>query len=204
MGTVTMPEETLALVETTKGFLHPDEGDCLYRWAAYAAGAGPLLEVGTYCGKSTLWIGEAARQAGQVLFCVDHHRGSPEMMPGEDCHDPEVIGDDGHDTLPFLRRTLAAADLERNVIPVVASSELALTHWSTPVAFAFIDGAHDDAGVMLDCVGWSRWVIPGGVLAFHDFAIPGIAAAIRAAEGGEFVAVDQVKSLKVLIKAGPV
>ena len=40
----------------------------------------PLLEIGTYCGKSAVYLGAAAREAGTVCFTVDHHRGSEENL----------------------------------------------------------------------------------------------------------------------------
>jgi predicted O-methyltransferase YrrM len=173
-----MSPELLALADATKGWLHPSEGMALYDAAASCSG--PFLEVGTYCGKSTVFLGAAAKANKTVLFTVDHHRGSPEMAADRECHDPEVLDAWGdHDTLLTLRRTLLLADLESTVIPVVGSTATVGPHWTTRVGFAFIDAAHDDDGVMLDATTWGRHVRRDGIIAFHDTTIPGIARAVE-------------------------
>lgn len=186
------------IADTVKGWLHPAEGPMLHQYAALGAALGPLLEVGSYCGRSTCWIGDAAAEAGTVLFAVDHHRGSPEMAADRECHDPDVLdpATGRHDTLVHLRRTLERAGLEDVVIPIVASSQTIGPHWTTPVGFAFIDAAHDDAGVLYDARTWSQHVLPGGYLLFHDTPIPGISRALNSLDG--FTLVDEVDSLKVL------
>ena len=169
------------LAAETKGWLHPAEGPALRRYAAECEG--PYLELGTYCGKSTLWIGAAARTNGTVLFTVDHHRGSPEMAAGNNCHDPDVLDEHGrHDTLPHLRATLAAADLEEHVVPIVGRSQTVGAHWKTPVGFLFIDAGHDEKSVVADYELFSPWCT--GVLAFHDVATEASAAVDAAVSDG--------------------
>ncbi|HEY2300237.1 MAG TPA: class I SAM-dependent methyltransferase, partial [Acidimicrobiales bacterium] len=88
-----MDSRRLAVARSVKGFMPDDEGMALYRAARLAASSrlGPLLEVGTYCGKSAVYLGSGAAEAGAVLFSVDHHRGSEENQAGWDHHDPEVV-----------------------------------------------------------------------------------------------------------------
>src|SRR5260370_36933513 len=97
--------------EAAGGFLPPAEGLALLEAAARYAGRGPVLEIGSYCGKSTIYLAAAARQAGQVVVTVDHHRGSEEHQPGWEDHDPALVDPATRrlDTLPRLRATLAAA-----------------------------------------------------------------------------------------------
>lgn len=156
--------------ESIKGFLHPDEGARLFALAAEAARRGPCLEVGSYCGKSTLYLGSACREAGQVLFAVDHHRGSEEHQPGEEYHDPDLLdGSSGRmDSFRAFRDTLARAGLEDSVVPLVASSALAGRHWHTPLALVFIDGGHSLEAALTDYRTWAPHVMPGGFLAIHD------------------------------------
>jgi MMP 1-O-methyltransferase len=157
----------------TKGFMPGDEGDALYE-AALAAGAAvpgaPFVEVGSYCGRSTVWLGAAARQAGTTLFAVDHHRGSEENQAGWEHHDPEVV--DARvgkmDTLPFFRSTIHDAGLEDVVVGVVGRSPAVARHWSTPAALVFIDGGHGEEPARLDYEGWAPHVAMGGTLAIHD------------------------------------
>jgi predicted O-methyltransferase YrrM len=156
-----------------KGFMPPDEGDALYEAAVAAGHAVPglaFLEVGSYCGRSTVWLGAAARQCGTVVFAVDHHRGSEENQPGWEWHDPTVV--DPHtgkmDTLPFFRRTIHDAGLEDVVVAVVGPSPVVASAWRTPLAFVFIDGGHGEEPARLDYEGWTPHVALGGTLAIHD------------------------------------
>jgi predicted O-methyltransferase YrrM len=164
-----MPPD-LDLIRRTKGFLEDAEGEHLYRLALAAAVMGPCLEVGSYCGKSTVWIGTACREAAQVLFAVDHHRGSEEQQPGEEYFDPALFDPAAGriDTFRHFRATLAAAGLEDTVVPVACPSELAARAWKTPLSLVFIDGGHALDTVAADCRLWSGCLLPGGLLAFHD------------------------------------
>jgi predicted O-methyltransferase YrrM len=149
-----------------------DEGLALYHAGRRAAATrlGPLLELGTYCGKSAVYLGTAAREAGTVLFTVDHHRGSDENQPGWEHHDPSVVDDrtGRMDTLPFARRTLEEADLEGTVVLIVGPSTTIATHWTAPLSFLFIDGGHGRDVAWADYRSWSPKVSVGGLLAIHD------------------------------------
>lgn len=151
----------------------PDEGDALYD-AACAAGVAvpgaPFLEVGSYCGRSTVWLGAAARQASTVVFAVDHHRGSEENQPGWEWHDTSLVDPDTGrlDTLPHFRRTIARAGLDDAVVAVVGESPVVARWWKTPLAFLFIDGGHGVEPARLDYELWTPHVLPGGTLAIHD------------------------------------
>jgi MMP 1-O-methyltransferase len=155
------------------GFMPPDEGDALYaaaRAAVAAVPGAPLVEIGTYCGRSTIWLGAAARDAGTVLFTVDHHRGSEENQAGWEFHDASLVdGRTGRmDTLPVFRRTIEDAGLEDVVVAVVGPSPVVARHWTTPAALVFIDGGHGAEPARADYEGWSPVVAPGGRLAIHD------------------------------------
>jgi MMP 1-O-methyltransferase len=159
-----------AAAEAAPGFMPPDEGLALYEAAAGAARLGDLVEIGTYCGKSTLYLAAAAREHGRVVVTVDHHRGSEEHQPGWEYHDPELVDPVAGriDTLPVLRRTLHAAGVEGSVVAVVGASATVAALWSTQVALVFIDGGHTDAAARSDYEGWAPHVMPGGLLAIHD------------------------------------
>src|SRR5437588_12446704 len=125
-----------------------DEGQALYRAGLVGAGHGPLLEIGTYCGKSAVYLGAAAMEHGTVLFTVDHHRGSEENQAGWEHHDPTVVDPrvGKMDTLPFARATIHDAGLEGTVIAVVGPSTVVASYWATPVGLLFIDGGHAEDG----------------------------------------------------------
>ena len=155
-----------------KGFMPEPEGDALLE-AAVIAGAAvnyPMVEVGSYCGRSTVWLGAAARACDTVLFAVDHHRGSEENQAGWEHHDPSLVDarTGRMDTLPAFRATVHDAGLEDVVIAIVGRSATVARFWNTPLSFLFIDGAHGAAPARADYEGWSPHVAPGGSMAIHD------------------------------------
>ena len=156
--------------DSVKGFLAPEEGRRLYELALEAALSGACLEVGSYCGKSTVYMGSACRERQQVLYAVDHHRGSEEHQPGEEYHDPALLDQVAGrmDSFRMFRDTLARADLENTVVPIVASSKLAGSQWQMPLAMVFIDGGHSLEAALTDFSTWAPHISLGGILAIHD------------------------------------
>jgi len=161
------------LVASVKGFLDDEEGAALYRLALEASTRGACLEVGSYCGKSALYLGAGCRRHHGVLFTLDHHRGSEEQQPGQEYFDPEVFDPAAGEvnTLPLLRRTLALAGLEDTVVPLVCRSAVAARLWATPLSLVFIDGGHAYDTVLADYTLWSGHLIAGGYLLFHDIFV---------------------------------
>jgi hypothetical protein len=164
--------ELLAVARDAKGFMPESEGLALHAagLAAGREGGGPLLEVGTYCGKSTVYLGAAARLAGTVVFTVDHHHGSEENQAGWEHHDTSLVdaATGRMDTLPCFRQTIERAGLEDCVVAVVGEAATVARWWRTAVAFLFIDGGHGDDVVRRDEAGWVPHVAPGGLIAIHD------------------------------------
>ena len=189
----------------------PDEGDALYD-AAVAAGAAlpglPFLEVGSYCGRSTVWLGGAARACGTVLFAVDHHRGSEENQAGWEHHDQSVVDPriGKMDTLPFFRAAIHDAGLEDVVFAIVGKSPAVAANLRTPLSFLFIDGGHGVEPARLDYEGWTPLVAMGGTLAIHDvFPDPADGGRppyeqifLPALESGRFRLLSATGSLRVL------
>ncbi|MFJ9812929.1 class I SAM-dependent methyltransferase [Streptomyces sp. NPDC101158] len=200
--------EILAAFEAAKGFMPVKEGLALYEAAAGAAKLGlPLLEVGTYCGRSTLLLADVARQTGTVAVTVDHHRGSEEQQPGWEYHDPTVVDPEVGvmDTLPTFRRTLRKAGLEDHVIAVVGRSPQVAKVWAGQLGFVFIDGGHTDEHAGNDYEGWAPKIAAGGVLVIHDvFPNPEDGGQapyriyLRALESGDFEEIAVTDSLRVL------
>lgn len=193
--------------ESAKGFMPPDEGLALYDAALAGGERGPLLEIGTYCGKSTLYLAAAARACGTVVVTVDHHRGSEENQPGWEWHDDSLVDPrvGKLDTLPHLRATLHDAEVEDVVIAVVGKSTTVARVWRQPVGFLFIDGGHSDEAAMSDYESWSPHVAVSGLLAVHDvFPNPADGGQApyrmycRALDSGEFVERSVTGSLRVL------
>ncbi len=128
------------------------------------------MEVGSYCGKSAVYLGAAARERGSVVFTVDHHRGSEENQAGWEHHDVSLVDDESGrmDTLPWFRRTIERAGLEDVVVAVVGRNTTVAAHWRTPLALLFVDGGHAEEHAQADYSGFARWVQPGGALVVHD------------------------------------
>ncbi len=198
--------------EGAAGFMPEAEGLALYETAAAYAPAGPVLEVGSYCGKSALYLAagvRAARAAGvrQQVVTVDHHRGSEEHQPGWEYHDPGLVdaATGRLDTLPRLRATLAAAGVENDVVVIVGRSADVARLWRTPLGMLFIDGGHTEAAARWDYEGWAPRVTLGGALAIHDVfpdpadgGRPPFLIYQRALESGAFTEVRREGSLRVL------
>lgn len=206
-----MPADLVRVAEAAKGFMPTDEGLALYRAALEHAALGPVLEIGTYCGKSTVFLGAAARAAGGTVVTVDHHHGSEEHQEGWEYHDPELVDPrTGRiDTLREFRRTMAAAGLEDHVVAVVARSAAAARLWTVPLGMLFIDGGHTEEAAQADLAGWSPHVAPGGVLAIHDVfpdpadgGRPPYNIYRRALEGGAFTEIGARGSLRLLRRTG--
>ncbi len=159
-----------ALAEQVTGFMPADEGRALYHAAVTHLRDGVAVEIGTYCGKSTVMLGAAAQQTGGVLYTIDHHHGSEEHQPGWKYHDTSMVDEvtGRFDTLPTLRHTLDAAGLDDHVVAVVGKSSVVARAWRTPLQLLFIDGGHTDAAAQQDFNGWARWVAVGGALVIHD------------------------------------
>ncbi len=146
------------------------EGEALYAIAQEAGKMGPCMEIGSYCGKSTLCIGAACKETGSILFTVDHHGGSEEQQPGEEYFDPDLFNFQTFqvDTFTIFRETLRQADLLDTVVPLVCQSHVAARCWETQLALVFIDGGHAVKTVHLDYDSWAHHIMPGGYLVFHD------------------------------------
>jgi MMP 1-O-methyltransferase len=166
----TMPADLVRAAEAAKGFMPPPEGHALFETALEYGPRGPLLEVGTYCGKSAVYLGAAAREVGTVVVTVDHHHGSEENQAGWEHHDPSLVDPctGRMDTMPTFRKTIGSAGLEDHVIAIVGASRTVAALWRTPVALLFIDGGHAEEHAQADYAGWAPWVVVGGALVIHD------------------------------------
>ena len=153
-----------------KGFLADEEANSLYELARKAAPLAPCLEIGSYCGHSTAYLGLGCREAGGVLFSIDHHRGSQEQQPGQEYHDPDLFDREtgGMNTFPYFCKTILELSLEDSVVPIVSRSELVARFWKTPLSLIFIDGGHSFEDAFADYNGWVSHLIHGGYLLLHD------------------------------------
>jgi predicted O-methyltransferase YrrM len=196
-----------AVARSCKGFLDDDEGLRLHDLARDHAHLGPIVEIGSYCGKSSVYLGAGARAAAGTLVCVDHHRGSEEHQVGEEYHDPDLFDERAGmiDSLGMLRDAIRRADLEQTAILIVASSTRAAMLCGVPLGMVFIDGGHSLAAATADYEAWSGKIANGGILAIHDlFPNPAdggqapITIYRRALQSGRFEEQPTTKTLGVL------
>lgn len=192
-----------------KGFLLEAEGESLYLAAKNYSKQGPCLEIGSYCGKSALYLGSAVKENNQLLYSIDHHKGSEEQQPGEEFFDPDLLDETGKkiNTLPFFLDTIDKAGLKEIVIPIVSTSVEASRVWTKPLALVFIDGGHSEKAANDDYDAWNPHIIPGGLLAIHDVfpnpedgGRPPFNIYTKAKESGLFKEVDMISSLALLEK----
>lgn len=195
------------LAEQVTGFMPADEGRALYEAARRYLAGGVGVEIGTYCGKSTVLLGAAAADTGSVLYTIDHHHGSEEHQAGWEYHDATMVDPVTglFDTLPTFRHTLDAMALPDNVVAIVGRSPVVARGWTTPLQFLFIDGGHTDEAAQRDFTGWAKWVAAGAGLVIHDvFPNPDDGGQApyriyrRALDSGAFQEVSATGSLRVL------
>ncbi|MGB6107115.1 MAG: class I SAM-dependent methyltransferase [Mycobacterium sp.] len=196
-----------ALAESVIGFMPADEGRALFDAATRFLSGGVAVEIGTYCGRSTVLLGAAAARIGSVLYTVDHHHGSEEHQPGWEFHDTTMVDpvSGRFDTLPTFRRTLDAAGLDDTIVAVVGKSTVVARGWRTPLELLFVDGGHSEAVAQADFDGWAPRVAVGGALIIHDVfpdprdgGRPPYHIYRRALDSGEFTEVSATGSLRVL------
>lgn len=208
---VSLSEDLVDLVDRVKGFMPEAEGIALHAAAQSYFTGGVGVEIGSYCGKSSVYLGDAARLRESTLVTIDHHRGSEEHQAGWEYHDPSLVGADGRfDTVGELRHTLAEAELEDVVVPIIGRSARIATWWNTELDLVFIDGGHTEEAARADYEGWARWVRVGGGLIIHDVFLTedeGGQAPHRifraALDSGEFAEAAEAGSLRVLERIKP-
>ena len=195
--------------DQVKGFLEKQEAESLYQFAKKYSSLGPCLEIGSYCGKSAIYLGAAVKENNQILYSIDHHKGSEEQQPEEEFFDLDLLDETGKgiNTLPFFLETLDKAGLRDNVVPIVSTSLEASEVWSEPLAMVFIDGGHSDQAANDDYDFWHPHIMQGGLLAIHDVfpnpedgGRPPFNIYTKAKESSLFKEVDMINSLALLEK----
>ena len=194
---------------SVKGFIDHNEGICLYNYALNSSKKGPILEIGSYCGKSTIYIATAAKKYSGCVYSVDHHTGSEENQVGWEYHDIELFDEETGriNSFPEFMRNLRKANLLDTVVPIVSDSSLVSRYWKIPLSMVFIDGGHTMEAAFNDFNNWKDKIIKGGILAFHDVfpnpddgGRPPYEIYRKALSEENFKEVEAVKSLRVLEK----
>jgi predicted O-methyltransferase YrrM len=187
---------------SVEGFLDPLEGYALYRCAAEGPGIGAVVELGSYCGRSTAFLAAGSKAAcREKVVAVDHFLGSPEHQPGKHFASP-VLAREGT-TFQCFRANLERVHLLDHVEAINAPSAEAVLRWTAPIRLLFIDAEHSYESVRHDFDGWTPFVVPGGLVLLHDVGDePGVTRVFQEviAEGKSFKLIVGVVSLRVLQK----
>lgn len=193
--------------QIVKGFLEASEGKMLAHYARKGAELGEVVEIGGWCGRSAIFMGQAMVETDRLFFSIDHHRGSEENQPGWEWFDEQVWDDQTQaiDTLPHFRANIRAAGLEGKVVPVIGPSPAVGQAWGAPLGFLFLDGNHVMDAALADYQAWARHVVKDGFLAIHDVfpdpadgGRPPYEISCMAEQSGEWKRVDETGSLVVL------
>lgn len=109
------------------------------------------LEIGSYCGRSTICLAQKAKSVG----CIDTFDGRGTASPGS--------------TLNLFRKNLRRHGVEQK-IAIYEGESAELMDCLPPVYdLVFIDGSHDYESVLADARAAAALLRPGGLLAFHDY-----------------------------------
>ena len=159
----------LAKYKDIKGFMPEHEGKALYKWARKFSEYGPLLEIGTYCGKSSMFLSEGAQANNQYVYTIDHHMGSEEHQVNEEYFDIEIFDELSKriNSFPLFLENINNFGI-KNIVPIVNESSLVAESWNSPLAMVFIDGGHSLETAMNDFISWHEKIISGGALVIHD------------------------------------
>ena len=156
-------------IEKIKGFMPPHEGEVLIKWASKFSIKGVIMEIGTYCGKSSIYLSVGAKKNNQIVFTLDHHLGSEEHQINEEYFDKEIYdySEKRVNTLPLLIQNINHFKIE-NIVPIISESTKASINWDTNLGILFIDGGHSFESANNDYLCWEPKIIKGGALIIHD------------------------------------
>lgn len=148
-------EEARKFALKAEGYLSETEGKLLYRLANACKGEGTIVEIGSWKGRSTIWIGCGTKDGSKAgVFAVDPHTSSPEMPQGNSFRE--------------FKRNIENAGLSEIVKPIVKTSEDAAKGFKGKIEFVFIDGDHSYKHAKQDFELWYPKVLEHGIMAFHD------------------------------------
>jgi predicted O-methyltransferase YrrM len=163
-------------VKGIDGWFSEDEGRWYARFARSLRG-GTFVEVGSWKGRSTSFVGPVCNANGTRLVCIDHWSGSADSLAAR--YAAALAVEDVEQT---FRANMAELGLR---VDVIAEPSLVAVKRFAPrsVERVFLDGSHDAASVTADLVAWSERLTDDGVLGGHDYSEekhPSLCAAVDA------------------------
>jgi predicted O-methyltransferase YrrM len=125
------------------------EHAALKRWATQRSS---LVEIGVAEGASAIVLRQAMSPSGTLWLIDPFHLSRTRIINATKRAARRVVGESKKGSVVWIEKF----------------SFDAVSHWHTAIDFLFIDGDHSEAGVNQDWEEWHRFVVPGGVVAFHD------------------------------------
>jgi len=137
------------------GWLQDDQEKWLFKSARALPDGANLVEIGSFKGRSTCCLGFGCKGSRKRIFAVDTFNGND-----SDFHERDFFAE--------FWRNIESCGLSSYVGPVKGLSHEVAKKWKTPIDFLFIDGSHQYDDVLADFDGFFPYVVPGGLIAFHD------------------------------------
>ncbi len=156
-------------IDKLKGFMPKHEGIALTKWSEKFSSIGPIMEIGSYCGKSAIYLSKGAILNDQLVYTIDHHFGSEEHQIKEEYFDSEIFDYKNQrvNTLPLLIKNINKIQV-KNIVPIVSNSVDIASKWDAKLGMVFIDGGHSFKAANNDYVSWSTKIKKNGALVIHD------------------------------------
>jgi predicted O-methyltransferase YrrM len=192
----------LARMRAIEGWLADEEADLLIgalnRAVSTLEAPHAIVEVGSYCGRSTVVLASVLQslQAERAkVYAIDPHDGK---VGAVDQGIQQLAP-----TLEKFQRNIAAAGLAGLVEGIRSHSYT--VQWNKPICFLFIDGLHDYPNVARDFYHFEPWLVSGSYIAFHDYAhyYPGVVKFVNELLAtGDYHRISCTASLIVVQKTG--
>ena len=156
-------------IDNLKGFMPKHEGIALTKWSEKFSSIGPIMEIGSYCGKSAIYLSKGAILNDQLVYTIDHHFGSEEHQIKEEYFDSEIFDYKNQrvNTLPLLIKNINKIQV-KYIVPIVSNSVDIASKWNAKLGMVFIDGGHSFKAANNDYVSWSTKIKKNGALVIHD------------------------------------
>ena len=129
-------------IYSLKGFMPVHEGTALMKWCSEFCTSNPVLEIGSFCGKSAHLMAYALQGNNQKVFTIDHHLGSEEHQADQEYFDPEIYDENLKvvNTLPIFLKNLESQNLSSEIITLIGKSKEIAKTWNRKLGLLFIDG----------------------------------------------------------------
>ena len=147
---------------TIDGWMTAGQARCLWDLATELGDSGRIVEIGSYQGRSTVLLGNAAAPGVEVVAIDPHGSSIRTHAVSAGLEEKADAWSKG-----FL------AELERGGVAdrityIRKSSHAALWDVDGTVDLLYIDGSHDFGPARADMLEWGDRVAPGGTMLIHD------------------------------------